>query len=101
MLVLRDTLQFFGTAESPSPTPHVEPGEYRPVLTLNHLPTLLAVMISIMVWRLAFPSSPRPLGVLMALSAELKLTPCAGLLVDLLFIAAVYSIFRPPRAGMG
>ena len=66
MLVLRDTRRFFETTELPSPTPHVDPGADQPVLIFNHQPTLLGLMISFMVWRLAFPSSPPPLGILMA-----------------------------------
>ena len=45
MFVSRDACQFFGTAETPSPTFHLDPGAYRPALTLNHRPTLLALMI--------------------------------------------------------
>ncbi len=54
MFVLRDTPQFFRTTESLSLTPHLDPWAYRPVLTLNRRPTLLTLMISFMVWRLAF-----------------------------------------------
>ncbi len=66
MLVLRGTRRFLETTELPSPTPHLDPAADRPVLILNHRPTLLGLMISFLVWRLAFPSSPPPLGILMA-----------------------------------
>ncbi len=56
MLLSHDTRQFFGTTESPSATPNLDSGAYRPVPVLNHRPTLLGLMISFMVQRVDFPN---------------------------------------------